>query len=178
MPLSPVGTIYLLKRAELAVRSCMEVALAQYDLTPTQFHLLLHLRDRQEASAAALAREIGVRPQSIIEIIRPLERKRLLKREVSPRHRRVLHTRLTVAGRKLLTDALRVAARIEAELLASLDERRLGNLQEALASLWERAQSHALHPGSIRAKAEKLMRSQLAVRQRRGLRAAGRERAS
>lgn len=32
----PVGTVWLLKRAELAVRSCMDVALAEFDLTPAQ----------------------------------------------------------------------------------------------------------------------------------------------
>ena len=42
----PVGTIYLLKRAELAVRGCMEVVLAEFDLTPAQFLVLFRMRDR------------------------------------------------------------------------------------------------------------------------------------
>jgi hypothetical protein len=58
---SPAGTIYVLKRAELAVRSCVD-ALAEFALTPTQFLLLYRLRDVHEVSAAALARELGVRP--------------------------------------------------------------------------------------------------------------------
>jgi len=169
-----VGTVYLLKRAELAVRSCMEVALAEFDLTPTQFLMLFHLRERHEVSAAALAREVGVRPQSVIEILAPLERKRLVKREASPTHGRILHTRLTAAGQKLLTVALRVAARIEAELLADLNDSQLSTLQEALSKLWARAEGHEQHPGAIRAKAERLMRAQLAVRQRRSLRASAR----
>jgi len=175
---TPVGTIYLLKRVELAVRSCMEVALAEFDLTPTQFLMLFRLRDRQEVSAAELAREIGVRPQSIIEIIGPLERKRLLRREASPEHRRILHTRVTAAGQKLLVDALRVAARIEAELLADVGDRELSTMQSALTKLWERAEKHELHPASIRARAEQLMRTQLAVSQpRRGRTLARRARA-
>ncbi len=67
----PVGTIYLLKRAELAVRSCMEVALAEFGLTPAQFLMLYRLRDTTEPSGADIAREIGVRPQSIFQIVRP-----------------------------------------------------------------------------------------------------------
>lgn len=171
---SPVGTIYLLKRAELAVRSCVEVALAEFDLTPTQFLTLLRLRDREDLSAAALAREIGVRPQSIIEIVVPLERKSLLKREVSPEHRRILHMRPTSAGRRLVDEATRVAARLESELVADLDEEALTVLQEALNKLRTRAERHDLHPGSIRARAHDLMRTHLATGQRRSLRSPAR----
>ena len=150
MNANPVGTIYLLKRAELAVRSCLEVALSEFGLTPTQFLMLFRLYRRNRVSAAELAREIGVRPQSIIEIIRPLERRHLLKREPSPEHRRILHTRLTAAGEKLLLEGLEVAARIERELLAGLTAEQLAGFSEALARLWERAEQHELYPGSIR----------------------------
>lgn len=173
-----VGTVYLLKRAELAVRSCMEVALAEFDLTPTQFLMLFHLRERREVSAASLAREVGVRPQSVIEVLAPLERKRLVKREASRTNRRILHTRLTAAGQKLLAGALRVAAGIETGLLSDLNDSQLRILQEALAHLWARAESHELHPGSIRARAQELMQTQLAVRQRRSLRASSRTRSA
>jgi DNA-binding MarR family transcriptional regulator len=170
----PVGTIYLLKRAELAVRGCIEVALAQFDLTPAQFLMLFRLRDHSELSGAALARDIGVRPQSIIGLIRPLERKGFIEREPSPAHRRVLHMRLTPAGKKLLTEALRVAARVEGELLKDMDDRQLNALQDGLTKLWSRAESHDLHPGSIRARAEELMREHIAGTQRRGARTATR----
>lgn len=168
----PVGTIYLLKRAELAVRSCMDVALAEFDLTPAQFLLLYRLRDHAELSGAGLARDIGVRPQSIIGLIRPLENKGILEREPSPAHQRVLHMRLTSAGKKLLADAIRVTGRIEAELLSNLDDKQVSALQDVLAALWKRAESNALHPGSIRAKAQELMREHIAVSLRRGPRAA------
>ena len=150
MNANPVGTIYLLKRAELAVRSCIEVALSEFGLTPTQFLMLFRLYRRNRVSAAELAREIGVRPQSIIEVIRPLERRHLIKREPSPEHRRILHTRLTPAGEKLLLEGLEVAARIERELLAGLTSEELAGFSAALARLWERAEKHELYPGSIR----------------------------
>jgi hypothetical protein len=34
---TPNSTIYLLKRAELAVRGCVEMALGAVDLTPSQY---------------------------------------------------------------------------------------------------------------------------------------------
>lgn len=164
----PVGTIYLLKRAELAVRGCMEVALAEFDLTPAQFLVLFRMRDRADFSAAALAREIGVRPQTLITLIAPLERRGILEREPSPAHRRVLHNRLTPAGKKLLASALRVAGQIESELLAKVDDKKLAIFQEVLTSLWEGAEAHELHPGSIRARAEEMMRAHLVARRRGG----------
>jgi DNA-binding MarR family transcriptional regulator len=164
----PVGTIYLLKRAELAVRSCMEVALLQFDLTPAQFLMLFRLRDHADLSSAALAREIGVRPQSMIGLIRPLEERGLLEREPSPKHRRVLHMRFTPSGKKLLAEALRVAARVEGELLQDLGNKQLEAFQEALTKLWGRAESHEMHPGSIRERAKELMRDHIAGTQRRG----------
>ena len=72
-----LGTVYLLKRAELAVRSCVEAALAPFRLTPTQFLLLLRLEDSGGMSSAELARAAGVRPQSIVDLIGPLEREGL-----------------------------------------------------------------------------------------------------
>jgi DNA-binding MarR family transcriptional regulator len=164
----PVGTIYLMKRAELAVRGCMEVALAEFDLTPAQFLVLFRMRDRTDFSAAALAREIGVRPQTLITLLAPLERRGILEREPSPAHRRILHNRLTPAGKKLLAGALRVAGQVEADLLANVDDKKLSLFQEVLTSLWERAEAHELHPSAIRAKAEELMRAHLGARRRGG----------
>ncbi len=149
----PVGTIYLLKRAELAVRSCMEVALAEFGLTPAQFLMLYRLRDTTEPSGADIAREIGVRPQSIFQIVRPLEQKGLLKREPRPGHRTILHTRLTPAGRELVDNALRVAGRFEAEVLARVGRDQLLGLQETLGQLLASAEKHELHPNSTRARA-------------------------
>lgn len=141
MAKSPLGTVYLLKRAEVAVRSRVEVAMTKFDLTPAQFFALIRLKDASELSAAALAREIGVRPQSMLEIISPLERRGLLQREPSPEHQRTLHMRLTASGRKVLAQAIKVAAKLEAELLSPLSTRQLAVFQECLVTLRDKAGS-------------------------------------
>jgi DNA-binding MarR family transcriptional regulator len=171
---SSVGTVYLLKRAELAVRMCMDVVLADFGLTPAQFLLLFQLRDRHDQSAAALAREIGVRPQSIGEIIGPLERKQLLQRDASPGHRRILHTRLTPAGRKLLMKALDIAARVEAELLSNLADGEIAALQDGLTALGRRAATLAATPEKPEALNRRAARKDgTALRAARRLRAPG-----
>ena len=163
----PVGTVYLLKRAELAVRSCSEVALHEFDLTPAQFLMLFRLQDRTDLSMADLARDIGVRPQSIIGFVAALERRGVLVRKPSPAHRRVLHLRLTVAGRRLLSDATRVAARVEAELLSGLSATHLAALRTGLLHVWERAEGHAMHPRKVQGRDEAVLRSLLSVARER-----------
>jgi DNA-binding MarR family transcriptional regulator len=141
-----VGVIYLLKRAELAVRSCAEVALAPFGLTPTQFLVLFRLRESEGISSAELARTIGVRPQSMGELIAPLEREGLIKRREAPEHRRILRITLTAAGVQLFARALRVAKELEEELLSSLTAQEVRHLRGGLTKLLISAQTHEMHP--------------------------------
>ena len=126
------GTIFLLKRAELAVRGCVETALLQAGLTPTQFHVLLLLERNPGISAAQVARSVGIRPQSVNDSLGPLERKGLLLRRPSAAHRRVLEIRLSAAGVRLLARTLPVVSRLEDELLAGFPDPALRTLQDTL----------------------------------------------
>src|SRR5262245_14012367 len=97
-----VGTVDLLKRAELAVRGCAEATLLQFDLTPAQFLVLFRLKYAMApVSSADLARAAGIRPQSVVDIIGPLERDGLIRRREAPEHRRILRITLTAAGEQL-----------------------------------------------------------------------------
>ena len=126
------GTIFLLKRAELAVRGCVEKSLLQAGLTPTQFHVLLLLERNPGISAAQVARSVGIRPQSVNDSLGPLERKGLLLRRPSAAHRRVLEIRLSAAGLRLLARTLPVVSRLEDELLAGFPDPALKTLQDTL----------------------------------------------
>jgi DNA-binding MarR family transcriptional regulator len=141
-----VGLVYLLKRAELAVRGCAEVSLSPFRLTPTQFLLLFRLLEAKNVSSADLARTIGVRPQSIVDLIRPLEREGLIERREAPEHRRILRIRLSAAGEQLLARAIPVARQLEIELLASLTSPEIACLRKGLTKLLTSAQSHETHP--------------------------------
>ncbi len=161
---SPQTFIYLLKHAELAVRGCVEVALEQFDLTPNQFLMLLRLSHQGGLSAAELARSIGVRPQSLTEIINPLAEKGLIGREESPEHRRILRITLTAAGRQLLARALRVGRQLEKELVADLSAGELAGLLAALGKILERAQRHECHPEARRIAALQIAKRRIARR--------------
>jgi DNA-binding MarR family transcriptional regulator len=158
----PASIVYLLKHTELAVRGCVEVALVQFDLTPNQFLMLLRLHHRDGQSAAELARAVGVRPQSIGEIITPLERKALISRQESPEHRRVLRISLTAAGSQLLARAMRVGQQLEKELLTELSATELAALRAGLSKLLASAQQHECHPEVRRLAATRMMKNQIA----------------
>jgi DNA-binding MarR family transcriptional regulator len=158
----PPGTIYLLKRVELAIRGCAEVALAPFGLTPTQFLILFRLKYSEGTSSAELARATGVRPQSIVDIIRPLERDGLIKRREAPEHKRILRITLTAAGEQLLARSIPMAAQLEQELLSELSSQELKRLRESLTKLLSSAEAHDTHPGVRRAAAATAMRAEIA----------------
>jgi DNA-binding MarR family transcriptional regulator len=157
-----LGTVYLLKRAELAVRSCVEVALAPFRLTPTQFLVLMRLKQSQGMSSAELARAAGVRPQSIVDLITPLERDGLIKRREAAEHRRILRINLTPAGEQVLARALTVASDLEKELLAGLTAVELARLHQGLTKLMASAEAHETHPVVRRSAAAALVREEIA----------------
>jgi hypothetical protein len=56
MPELPTSPVYLLKRAELAVRGCVEKALSEVALTPSQYFVLFLVETGEATSSAELAR--------------------------------------------------------------------------------------------------------------------------
>jgi DNA-binding MarR family transcriptional regulator len=163
-----LGTVYLLKRAELAVRNCAEVALAPFGLTPTQFLVLFRLEQSKGVSSAELARVTGVRPQSVAELIGPLERRGLISRREAAEHRRILRISLSAAGEQLLGRATPVARQLEKDLLANLAGPQLTRLREGLLKLLANAEAHETNPMMRRSAA---MRAEVARPRERSSRA-------
>jgi len=159
---TPRSFIYLLKHCELAVRGCVEVALEQFEITPNQFLMLLRLSHKEGQSAAELARGIGVRPQSLTEIIAPLADKGFIAREESPQHRRILRISLTPAGRQMLARTTRVGQQLERELVADLSAEEHAVLCQGLGKVLKRAQEHECHPEVRRISAIELAKRQIA----------------
>jgi DNA-binding MarR family transcriptional regulator len=150
---SSVGTIYLLKRAELAVRGCMDGAFAEVALTPSQYFILFLVKTGGASSSAELARAMGMLPQSMTELIAPLEKDGAIVRRPDPANNRILRIELTAAGERLFTKATHVAIRMERELLESFDERELTRMNQMFEALIATAEAHMHHPtGRQRAK--------------------------
>jgi DNA-binding MarR family transcriptional regulator len=142
----PVSTVYLLKRAELAVRGCVEVALSEVGLTPSQYFILLLVKTGEATSSAELARATGVLPQSMTELIGPLEKEAAIVRRPDPANQRILRIELTPAGDQLFERATQIARRLELELLQGFEQRELEDMNRSFAALIERAETHSYHP--------------------------------
>lgn len=151
----------MLKRAELAVRNCLEVALQQFDLTVNQFLMLLRLRYDGPQSSAQFARANGVRPQSVTDIIGPLEHKGLIQRRKSPENRRILLITLTPKGRHLMVHAQKITFQLDREIFATLDAQEIAVLRKALEKTREVAECHECHPAVRRQEAKELARARV-----------------
>lgn len=113
---------YLIGRLDRAVRNRLNEVLAPHKLSIPQFTTLSVLKRRPGLSNAELARRALIAPQSMIQVIVGLEDRGLVQRAPDPAHNRVLQTRLTDEGERLL-DLAEVATReLEAPLIAALDE--------------------------------------------------------
>ena len=142
----PPSSIYLLKRAELAVRGCVEMALREVALTPSQYFILFLVKIGDATSSAELARAMGVLPQSMTELIVPLEKRGAIARRRDGRNQRILRIALTTAGEKLFEQATGLAIRLEQELLDELDARQIELLNKGFGALIASAEKHSFHP--------------------------------
>jgi DNA-binding MarR family transcriptional regulator len=94
---------YLVRQAQLATYQQLDQALRGFGLTPTQYTVLAILSRRGESlSSAALARRLGVAPQSANEIVATLGAQQLVRRTDDAGNRRTRQLQLTPKGRNLL----------------------------------------------------------------------------
>jgi DNA-binding MarR family transcriptional regulator len=93
---------YLVRQTQLATYQQLEEALRGFGLTPAQYTVLAILSRRGESlSSAALARRLGVAPQSANEIVATLGAQQLVRR-IDAENRRTRALQLTPKGRNLL----------------------------------------------------------------------------
>ena len=129
-------TLYLIKRAEIEVTSRMAVTLEDFDITPMQFTVLYFVDyDKGDLSSAQLSRRFSMTPQSMNELVSVLERKKLLKKEADPSHKRILHLRLTAKGKKLLADCNAALDIMEEVLLIGLSDKETQTLRNLLGKI-------------------------------------------
>lgn len=136
-------TVYVLKRAETAVRAGLEACLQPLTVTPAQYTTLSLLRDERDQSSAELARRAGITAQSMSETIAALIAKRLIERQENPGHRRILMARLTAAGEALLAECDTLVDAMEARLLADVSAGDLRILRKALRAIVQAATAEA-----------------------------------
>jgi DNA-binding MarR family transcriptional regulator len=125
---------YLIKRAQTVLHEAMADALGSYDLTVTQFAVLVALDDEPGLSNADLARRTFVTPQSMHAVLQELGRVQFVIRRPHPQHQRVLQAELTESGRRTLKSCATAVDAIEKQMLSKLSDPAKSSLASALSS--------------------------------------------
>jgi DNA-binding MarR family transcriptional regulator len=113
---------YQLKRVHQAFCQVVDDALRQVGLTTAQYAVLGFLEDAGELSNAELARRCYVTPQTMTQIVASLAARGIVQRSAHPTHGRILPTRLTRQGRRLVAQAHQRVGVVEARMTAGLSE--------------------------------------------------------
>ena len=146
MPELPTSPVYLLKRTELAVRGCVEKALGEVALTPSQYFVLFLVETGEATSSAELARATGVLPQSMAELISLLAKRGLIERTPDSGNNRILRIGVTATGRKLFEKATELAIRLVRELFEDFAPNEVDELNRLFVRLIASAERHSYHP--------------------------------
>jgi DNA-binding MarR family transcriptional regulator len=129
MPLHPNDSPgFLLWHATLRWQRGIAQALAPLDLTHVQFVLLActwWLNEQGERpTQVALAAHAGTDIKMTSQVVRSLERKRLLKREVDAADTRARRLRVTKRGAELAVGAISVVEEVDSAFFADIPERQ------------------------------------------------------
>ncbi|ROQ36245.1 DNA-binding MarR family transcriptional regulator [Streptomyces sp. PanSC19] len=128
--------LYLLKRAELAVRARLEELVRPAGITALQYTALTVLERHDGISAAQLARDSFVTAQSMADMVRALEGRGLIRREPNPANRRERLILLADPGRRLLAEYAGPARALEERMVADLSAEEIEVLRTALIGAW------------------------------------------
>ncbi|MEE1800001.1 MarR family transcriptional regulator [Streptomyces sp. JV176] len=128
---------YRLKRASAALRSAMDKALREHDLTVPQYSCLELLDEQPGLSNADLARGTFVTRQSANVVLRGLKDAGLITRADVTDHGRALPVHLTPAGQQRLHVARESVYAIEVRMIEAVPQRRLAALLADLDAMAE-----------------------------------------
>jgi DNA-binding MarR family transcriptional regulator len=140
MPLHPNDSPgFLLWHATLRWQRGIGQALAPLDLTHVQFVLLActwWLNEQGERpTQIALAAQAGTDIKMTSQVVRSLERKRLIEREVDATDTRARRLRVTKRGAELAPHAIAVVEQVDAEFFADVPQGQALSFLRRLVSL-------------------------------------------
>lgn len=126
---------YLVKRTQQALRNAMDRELKGLSLTTSQYAVLTVLEHDTGLSNAELARRCFVTPQTMHQIMLGLEQASLLGRTSHPEHGRIQVVTLTKEGKKLVQKAHAHVLKVEAQMVAGLNQVEQKQLKHALLGM-------------------------------------------
>ncbi|HWI77996.1 MAG TPA: MarR family transcriptional regulator, partial [Ramlibacter sp.] len=127
---------YNARRAALAVIEVFLQRMAVYDLRPVDFSVLSLITHNPGITSRQLCTALGVLPPNLVGMINALEKRELIERQPHPRDGRAMGLHLTPAGEKLMRNAERTAAQLEAQVAAKLSATEARTLIKLLKKIY------------------------------------------
>lgn len=127
--------LHLLHRAGQVADERFAKAIDPIDLTSRQLVVLGIVAANEGTSQTGIVEASGIDRSTLADIVRRLTTRGLLARRRSKLDTRAYNVSMTAEGRRVLALASPILARIEADLLAALSEKRRAELFAALGTL-------------------------------------------
>ncbi|GAA2712097.1 MarR family transcriptional regulator [Actinoplanes palleronii] len=127
------------KRAEQVTQAAKEFVLRDFGMTPAQQSALAILSDHDGITAAQLARECAVTPQTMNSTLGRLDRRGLIERRPHPMHGTLIEIRMTPAGRAAFEQADARVAELDVALSAGLSASESTLLKQLLERVGDNA---------------------------------------
>ena len=128
---------YNARRAALAVIEVFMQRMAVYDLRPVDFSVLSLVTHNPGITSRQLCTTLGILPPNLVGMVNALEQRDLIARRPHPRDGRAMGLHLTPAGQKLMRDAERTAAELEAQAGARLSASEVKTLIRLLQKVYQ-----------------------------------------
>jgi len=111
---------YNARRAALAVIARFLEGMAPYQLKPVDFSVLSLVAHNPGITSRQLCATLGILPPNLVGMVNQLQQRELVARKPHPTDGRAMGLHLTPAGQKLVREAEKTAASIEADVAARL----------------------------------------------------------
>jgi len=136
------SALFLLKRLGMKAKENSLAAFEEAGLHPYHHAILAVLDEGSRETQGAIADALGYDKGQLVGLLDELEEGGLIVRQRDQADRRRHVVEMTPAGRKALTRARRLAARLEDEFLSSLDDKERAQLHALLMRLGEQHLPH------------------------------------
>ena len=130
---------YNARRAALAVIDVFVQRMEPYQLKPVDFSVLSLVRHNPGITSRQLCTALGILPPNLVGMVNALEKRELIERQPHPRDGRAMGLHLTSRGEKLMRDAERTAADLEAAFASRLSAAEQRTLITLLKKIYQAA---------------------------------------
>jgi DNA-binding MarR family transcriptional regulator len=128
---------YNARRAALVAIDLFLERMAVFGLRPVDFSVLCVVHDNPGLTSRQICDALNLLPPNLVGLVASLEKRGLLKRSPHPTDKRALGLTLSAAGKKLMTQARKTVAELEAEVAGALSPSERTTLLRLLQKIYQ-----------------------------------------